>query len=182
MFDNLKADMYVGASVTQWHKRQGKLLHKGRFAGRVYRNNQLIQEVLGKNDITTEGKNHLLDVVYDGETANTHWYIGLIDNASFAALLATDTLASHTGWTELIPGTAYTGNRQEWVKLAASAGSMVTDTDATFPMLQTKTAYGILVASVATGTSGVLMATGAFDATIALQNGDSFKISYTITY
>jgi hypothetical protein len=39
-----------------------------------------------------------------------------------------------------------------------------------------------MIASAATGTTGTLMATGAFESTINVQNGDSLKVAYTISY
>jgi hypothetical protein len=182
MFDNLLSDMIIGADVISKRRRSNTLRHKGNFYGQLIRGGQIILEINGHNDITTVGKNHLLDVVFSGGTAVTTWYIGLINNDGFSALLAADTLASHTGWSELIPGTDYTGNRQAWVEGAAASGSKTSTSDATFPILTTKTIYGIMLASAASGTSGTLMATGAFDATINVQNGDSFKVGYTITY
>jgi hypothetical protein len=182
MYGKMKANMAVGADVISSRRLIAALSHKGNFFGQVYRQGCLSSTIPGHNDITTEGKNHLLDVVFSGGTAVTTWYIGLIDNLSFSSLLAGDTLASHTGWSELIPGTDYTGNRQAWVEAAAASGSKASSSDSTFPILTTKTIYGILIASAATGTSGTLMATGAFDATIGVQNGDSFKVSYTISY
>lgn len=159
-----------------------RLRPKGKFIARRIRPGCPDLVVKGFNDITTEGKNHLLDVVFHGSSQSSTWYIGLIDNDNFSSLLDADTLANHTGWDELVPGTDYTGNRQAWVEGAASSGSMTSSSDSTFPMLTTSTAYGILVCDVASGTSGVLMATGAFSDTIDLVNGDSLKVSYTITY
>lgn len=182
MFDNLMSDMVVGADVISRRRRQSVLKPKGTFYGQLIRDGKIILEINGHNDITTVGKNHLLDVVFSGGTAVATWYIGLIDNLGYAQLLAADTLANHTGWSELVPGTDYTGNRQAWVEGAAASGSKTSTSDATFPILTTKTIYGILLASAASGTSGTLMATGAFDATINVQNGDSFKVGYTITY
>ena len=182
MFEKLQPNMRVSANVTRIRKHGINLNHRGVFRGQLYRKGKLIFETFGKNDITTAGKNKLLDDVFGGGTPEDPWYIGLVDYASFSSFLAADTLASHTGWTELIPGTAYTGDRLEWVDGAAAAGSKTSSSDTTFPILQTKDVYGILLASVATGTAGILMATGAFDAVISVVNTDSLKVSYTISY
>jgi hypothetical protein len=159
-----------------------QLKHRGIFRARLYRKGRWVDTIFGHNDITTEGKNHLLDVVFHGSSAVTTWYIGLVDYALFASFLVTDTLASHSGWTELTPGTDYTGDRLAWVEAAASSGSITSSASTSFPILTTNTVYGILIASVASGTSGVLMATGAFDATIDVVNGDDLKVDYTVSY
>lgn len=182
MFDKIRAKAKFAASLTRAGRQVSRLQPIGTINARLFRNGRLIQEVFGYNGVTTVGKNHLLDVVFSSGSANATWYIGLIDNDSFSALLDADTLASHSGWSELIPGTDYTGNRLEWTEGSASGGSKTSSSDTTFPMLTTKTVYGILISSAASGTSGVLMATGAFDSTIDVINGDSLKVSYTITY
>lgn len=159
--------------------------HKGIFTVEQYRKGRLLKTVKAFNDITTEGKNHLLDVVFGAAAPVTQvdpWYIGLIDNAGFAALLDADTLPSHTGWTEY---TNYTGNRQAWSDADASGGSKANSSTSDFTIsgaTGTETVYGIFLAAVATGTAGVLMTTAAFDATIDVVNSDILKVAYTIGY
>src|SRR3972149_7153411 len=57
------------------------------------------------NGITNVGVHYLLEVGFrDGVAPNpaqiATWYAGLIDNASFTAVAAGDTSASHAGWVE----------------------------------------------------------------------------------
>lgn len=185
-FHATKADIKMSAGWEGMRSpEKSRLNHIGKFTAHLWRNGKLYQKCVGFNGITTEGKNHLLDVVFGNATPVTQvnpWYIGLVDNSGFSAFLDADTLPSHTGWSELVPSTDYTGNRQTWVDANASAGSKTSSSSATFPILTTKTVKGILLAAVATGTAGVLMATGAFDATIDVINGDSLKVDYTIEY
>jgi len=159
-----------------------KLNHKGIFTLELWRGKRLIKKARAENGITTEGKNHLLDVVFHGTAAVATWYIGLIDNSGFSSLLVGDTLASHTGWTEIVPGTGYTGNRQAWVEGAASGGSITSSSTATFPMLATYTVNGAFLCSVASGSTGTLITTGSFDNTIDVVSGDNLKVNYTISY
>ena len=75
------------------------------------------------NGITNLGKNFILDVMFNDQTAilQNSWFISIIDNAGFTALDATDTPSSHTGWTEL---EAYTeANRVAWGSGSASSQS-----------------------------------------------------------
>ena len=60
-----------------------------------------------ENLVTNAGLNHLLDVALSGASQITSWYVGLTDGTPTPA--AADTLASHSGWTEV---TDYTGNRK----------------------------------------------------------------------
>lgn len=129
------------------------------------------------NDITTQGKNSILDVQFHAATQITTWYIGLVDNSGWTAFAAADTLASHAGWNEF---TTYTGNRKEWTEGAPSSGSITNATSVDFAITGSGTLKGVFIASVATGTSGTLWSTAAFSSTVPVINGDTLKITYTI--
>ena len=50
---------------------------------------------------------------FQGSGYTAAWYLGLVQGpGSGTTYAAGNTLASHSGWTELTPGTAYTGNRK----------------------------------------------------------------------
>lgn len=132
-----------------------------------------------KNGVTNLGLNKILDVMFHGTTPITTWYIGLIDNSGFSALAAADTLASHAGWTEL---TGYSGNRKEWTEGAASSQSTTNATSVDFVASGSGTVYGVFLAEVASGTSGLLWATAALSGgTQALTSGDTLQVTYTVT-
>lgn len=129
------------------------------------------------NAATDEGLNSVLNVYFHAATQITTWYIGLITGTG--TLNAADTLASHAGWTE---GTDYTGNRLEWTEGAASSKSITNGTAVSFPCTDTMTVKGAFLASVATGTEGVLFCTAAFTGgDQGVGNGDTLKVTYTVT-
>lgn len=130
-----------------------------------------------KNDITNQGKNALLDIMFHGTTQVTTWYIGLIDSSGYTAVAAGDTLASHAGWNEF---TNYTGNRPAWPEDAASGQITTNGTAITIAILGSGTLKGTFLASVATGTSGTLWGTALYTTPPAVTNGDSFKVTYSI--
>lgn len=133
------------------------------------------------NAATNEGLNHILDVEFHGTTQVATWYIGLI-KAATTGLAAGDTLASHGGWTEAVPGTDFTGDRLAWTEGAANTQSMTNAATVDFPMLNTFTIKGAILASVATGTSGILFCTAYFTGgDQAVGNGDTLKVTYTIS-
>ena len=154
----------------------------GRFNAEVHRGGRLITEVPGKNQITTVGKNHILDVTFGNSSPVTQvatWYIGLINNTPTPTLLTSDTLASHSGWSET---TAYSGTRKAWDDANASSGSKGVNAVSTFTMNATVTVYGIFICSVTSGTSGTLWSAGAFASPISLVNADDLKVTYTLGF
>ena len=133
------------------------------------------------NGITNVGLNHILDTQFNGGTAVDPWYVGLIDNAAFSALAAADTMASHAGWAE---SAAYTeGTRVEWTAGAASGRAVTNAATLDFSINATVTINGIFVTSVNTksGTTGVLWATASFSSAVSATNGDTLKVTYTVS-
>lgn len=136
------------------------------------------------NDITNEGVNTLFNVMFNTATqiANSSWFIGFIDNASFSALAAGDVMASHAGWLE---ATYYSQTtRVAWGSGTASSGvrSVTNGSAAVFNINGGGgTLYGIFITSNSTksGTTGKLWATAAFSSTVPVNNGDQLNITYT---
>ena len=129
------------------------------------------------NLVVNEGRNNILDVMFHASTQTTTWYIGL-KNAGTPA--AGDTLASHATWTE---NTNYTGNRQEFVEAAASSQSITNSASpASFAIdTDSQTIAGAFLASVATGTTGILFSAADFTGgDQSLNNGDTLNVTYTI--
>ena len=116
------------------------------------------------------------------------WYLGLVQGpGSGTTFAAADTLASHAGWTELVPGTDYTGNRKAVTFGTATTAdpSVISNSasPASFAMLVNGTVVaGALLSSVATGTSGILFSAGDFtggDKTV--DNGDTLNVTYSFS-
>lgn len=128
------------------------------------------------NYVTDEGINYMLDVMFHGTAATTTWYIGLAGTGTKAT---TDTLASHSGWSEI---TAYAGNRKEYVETAASSKSISnTGNAASFTMNNAATVAGAFLASVNTGTSGKLFAVVDFSTPRSVASGDTLNVVYTLS-
>jgi hypothetical protein len=150
------------------------------FVVQLIRKGKVIKTAYGLNGVTVVGKNHMLDVTFGNSspvTQVTPWYIGLINNSPTPVLSENDTLASHTGWTEW---TSYSGNRVAWDDANAANKIKGTTTVSAFTISATGTLYGIMIASVASGTSGILWATGAFDTTLDVVNTDVINVTYGV--
>jgi hypothetical protein len=134
------------------------------------------------NGIVDEGLNHILDTQFNSGTPVTTWYIGLVDNSGFSAFADADTLSSHAGWSE---STNYTeSNRVTWPSDAASSRSISNSTTANFSLNATGNLKGIFVSSnnvKSTGNTGTLWSTAAFSSVVATSNGDTLKVTYTIS-
>ena len=134
------------------------------------------------NLVTTVGKNKLLDAMFKtGEGANA-WYVALVDNASFSAYAAADTMGSHAGWIESV---AYNeATRQAYVaSTPASSSTNNTASRAIFTMNATKTIRGAFLtdSSTKSGTTGTLYGVGDFTVARSVISGDQIYAQIVIT-
>ena len=177
----MRAGQRLAIPVSQRvYPMEHQLMFRNPFIAQLVRKGRVIATTGGHNGVTIVGKNHMLDVVFGAASPVTQidpWYIGLINQSPTPTLAEADTLSSHSGWSEF---TSYSGNRQAWTDADASAKVKGTTTVSTFTISATGDVHGIFVCSVATGTSGVLWATGSFDASLPVVSADELKITYGV--
>lgn len=133
------------------------------------------------NGIVDVGLNKILEDMFRGGTQSSTWYIGLVDNSGFSAFANSDTMASHPGWSE---STAYTeANRPQWVTSTATSRSITNPTTADFSINASVTLKGIFIVDNSTkgGTAGTLWSTASFASNVSATNGDTLKITYSVT-
>lgn len=113
-------------------------------------------------------------------TYNAAWYIGLIQGPSAATIAATDTLASHIGWTEF---TAYTGSRKAATFGSASAADpsiIATSPAASFSITGSGDVVGAFLTNDASTNSGLLFSASNFTGgNRSVSNGDTLNVTYT---
>ena len=138
------------------------------------------------NLVVNVGLQDMNDKYFTGSTYTAAWYLGLITGpGSGTTIAAGDTLASHAGWTEY---TDYTGNRKPVTFAAASlADPSVIDNSAS-PSAFVITApggtvAGAFLASVDTGTGGILFSASDFQSPgdRAVVAGDTLNVTYTFS-
>jgi hypothetical protein len=140
------------------------------------------------NLVVNEGLQDMNAKYFTSVGYTSSWFLGLVEGpGSGNTYAAADTLASHAGWTELAPGTDYTGNRKAVTFGSATNAdpSVISNSAATsaFAMLVNGTVVaGALLSSVDSGTSGILFSVGNFtggDKTV--DNGDTLNVTYTFS-
>lgn len=138
----------------------------------------------GFNDIVDQGLNSLLDVYFRAQTQITVWYMGLIDGTGSQTLSNSDVAGTHAGWSE---NTSYTGGptRKNWTSALAAAASRSISNSSTldFAFTTTQTIHGIFIIDDATAdtASEVLWATAPFSSEVTVNNGDTLKVTYTVS-
>lgn len=154
----------------------GDLLAKNTYRIRCHRNGKLIWEEKINNLVVDEGLNDVLSQYFKGSSYTAAHYMGL---KGAGAIAAANTLASHAAWAEI---TAYSGDRKA-ITLGAVASQSVDNTASPCQFTFTGSAAvdGIFVATVATGTSGVLFGAADFAATRNVIANDVLSIDATFT-
>jgi hypothetical protein len=155
---------------------------RNRFVVRILREGREVFSQEFSNAITDEGKNTLLETVFNAGTQYATWYCGIIK--SYTVLSTSDTMASHAGWIEYTAVDEAT--RQEWDTSAAADEAIQNDpgayiayniNDATAPTLA-----GIFITTENTlgGTTGVLWSTGTFSSPPTVADNDVIQVQYIV--
>lgn len=135
-----------------------------------------------KNALTNEGLDDILDKYYKGSSYSAAHYVGLINNSPEPTLANGDTMASHSGWSEL---TDYDEAARQAVTWGTVSGQSVSNSanKATFTISNSVSIYGAFLATDDTkgGSSGVLLGHGEFSTVRSLGDGDTLQITATAT-
>jgi hypothetical protein len=132
-----------------------------------------------KNIVVNTGLNILLDSTFKTGVTSPTWYVGLKGTGS---MIAGDTMASHSGWAEIVPYSDST--RPAFTPGSISGGAVDNSASkATFNINTGSTVYGCFLANNSTksGTTGTLYGGGDFGSSRAVSNGDTLNITITLT-
>ena len=173
----------VAASVETAGGMQDRVNAGGIFYFKCYdKDNNLKWEDHIHNLVVNEGLKDMNTKYFSGTTYTAAWYLGLITGpAASTTIAAGDTLASHIGWTE---NTSYSGNRKAVTfgtpTLADPSVISNSGSPAQFSINNTATIAGAFLASVATGTSGILFSASDFQSPgdRSVVNGDTLIVTY----
>jgi hypothetical protein len=200
--NKMKINQKANASLVRGGRvqRPNKLppLASGVFEVDHYRDGKRIGSYRFKNGITDEGKDKLLDVMFDDDTQISSWFLGLIDDVGFTALADDDTYAGindSNGWDEFDdytdPANADSGTtRPAWTNDAASDQAITNSSVVSFDITASGTVKGLFLVGGGTDPEiknnsaggGVLWATALFTGgDVPVQNNDTLRVTYTVS-
>jgi hypothetical protein len=136
------------------------------------------------NLVVNVGLQYMAGTALTSTTQITAWYIGLYGAGASNTPAASDTLASHAGWTEITP---YSGNRPSATFASATNAnpSVVTNSasPASYAINATATVGGAFLCSVNSGTSGTLFSAADFQSPgdRSVVSGDTLNVTYTFS-
>ena len=171
----------------------------GKFTVELWRGDKFISRHFAKNGITNEGKNDALDVLFDGGTQITSWYLGLIDDTGFTALDAGDTYdninQAGNGWDEFTDYTDpqngdSTTTRPEWAPDEPASQSVSNSTVRSYDITASGTVKGLFVVGGGGApqtkddhaAGSILWATALFTGgDVPVANTETLKVTYTVS-
>lgn len=147
------------------------------------KNGNLKWEEVIYNTVTNVGLDDVLTNYFKGSAYTATFYVGLIDGSS-PSVQVTDTMSSHSSWTENIN---YSETTRELLVLGTAASQSIDNSlsKASYSInTDAQTIGGIFITDSSTknGTTGLLYAGGAFlggDKTV--DNGDILNVTITLT-
>ena len=187
MFNDLaKPSDLTAATVAAGSGTKEKINGGGVFTFKCFdKDGNLKWEESTHNLVVNEGLKDMNDKYFSGVTYSAAWYIGLVTGPGAGNTYAAgNTLASHIGWTE---DTNYSGNRKAVTFGAATLAdpSVISNSasPSSFSITGTTTVAGAFLASVATGTSGILFSVSNFQSPgdRAVVSGDTLNVTYTFS-
>jgi hypothetical protein len=135
------------------------------------------------NQVMTAGINDLLTQYFKGAAYTAAFFVGLVDNASFSAYAAADTMASHAGWLE---SAAYSNATRPSLTLGSAAAGSIDNSaaKAVFNINASATILGAFVVTNSTksGTTGTLYGAASFTGgSRAVLSGDTLNVTVTLS-
>lgn len=191
MKDQMNSVDGAGASLTRSGELNEEALAVGTYTFECYdAEGNLKWADTVRNTVMTIGKNLALDTFLAGSAYTvTGPYLGLISSASYSAISAADTMASHAGWLEAGNANAptYTGTRKTAAWNAAASGSKALSAALSFAITGTGTikgafmTYGTGAVNTVDNTAGTLLSAGLFSGgDRAVLSGDTVNVSYSL--
>jgi hypothetical protein len=140
-----------------------------------------------ENLVVNEGLQYMAGSALTSVTQITTWYLGLYGAGASNTPASGDTMASHAGWTEVVPYSNATRVAATFVTATLGNPSVVTNSasPATFTINATATVGGAFLTSgsAKSGTTGTLFSAADFSAPgdRSVVSGDVLSVTYTFS-
>lgn len=137
------------------------------------------------NLVVNEGLQYMCGTALTSVSQITSWYIGLYGAGASNTPAAGDTMASHAGWTEIVPYSNGTRPACSFATATTANPSVATNSasQAAFAINATATVGGAFLVSNSTksGTTGTLFSAADFSAPgdRSVVSGDTLNVTYT---
>lgn len=177
-----KATDIVGATVTSKKENEAKVGVVNYYHFECFDSEgNLKWEEKFSNLVVNVGLDDILDKRFKASGYTAADFVGLTDGTPTVA--ATDTMASHAGWAEVV---AYSEGTRPALTLGTVSGQSVDNSasKASFSINATATVGGAFVVTNSTkgGTTGILYSVGAFaGGDKGVDNGDTLNVTVTLT-
>ena len=142
-------------------------------------------EARSPNLVVNVGLKDMNDKYFSGSSYTAAWYIGLYGAAASNNPAASNTAASHAGWTEVVPYSNATRPQATFAAATTANPSVITNSasPASFSINATATVGGAFLISNSTksGTTGILFSAADFGSPgdRAVVSGDTLQVTYT---
>jgi hypothetical protein len=139
------------------------------------------------NLVVNAGLAYMAGSALTSVTQITVWYVGLYGAAASNTPAAGDTMASHAGWTEVVPYSNATRVTPTFVTATTANPSVVTNSasPAAFSINATSTVGGAFLTSgsAKSGTAGTLFSAADFSSPgdRSVTSGDTLNVTYTMS-
>jgi hypothetical protein len=178
----------VSAGVTKGQGAQDSVRGGGVFKVECFdAQGNLKWEAESHNLVVNVGLKDMNDKYFLGSNYTATWYIGLYGAGASNNPAAGDTMASHAGWTEVVPYSNATRPIATFAAASTADPSVITNSasPAVFNINATETVGGAFLTSNNTksGTTGILFSAADFAAPgdRNVTSGDTLSVTYTFS-
>lgn len=186
--DLAKAEDQMGASVNRGGDAGDRIRAGGVFTAKCFdKDGNLKWEAEQHNLVVNVGLKDMNDKYFTGSGYTATWYIGLYGAGASNTPAASDTAASHAGWTEVTPYSNATRPQATFAAATTADPSVITNSasPASFSINATSVVGGAFLISNSTkgGTTGILFSAVDFSAPgdRSVVSGDTLLVTYTFS-
>ena len=186
--EKTKAQDIVSSGLIAGTRSGEELRAMGKFKVECYdKDGNLKWELETPNLVVNQGLQYMCGTALTSVAQITTWYLGLYGAGASNTPAATDTMASHIGWTEVVPYSNATRPACTFAAATTANPSVATNSasPASFTINATSTVGGAFLVSNNTksGSTGTLFSAADFSSPgdRSVVSGDTLNVTYTLS-